>query len=93
MDYAAQQALTACGTCGLQESQHQGAVDEAVALDVLAALGGACRHFSISEAALRYQRHLNIAQQGPQPWQRRRKSGPVCGRCGNRGHQREKCPL
>jgi len=88
MDPAKQRALTACGTCGHQEWEHQGSVGEGEQLDVLAALGGACRQFTISDAALAYQRHLAIANGGSG-----RKRGPRCERCGYRGHTKQGCPL
>lgn len=87
MDLAKQQALSACGTCGHQEWEHQGTSGEGEALDVLAALGGACTHFTLSPAALAYQKHLAIANSG------KGKPGPPCGRCGNRGHAKKDCPL
>ena len=88
MDFAKQQALTACGTCGHQEREHQGGAEDGEAMDVLAALGGACRHFTVSQAALDYAKHLEIANKrtGNHP-------GPRCGRCGNRGHQKKDCVL
>ena len=101
MDFAAQQAIDACGTCGQPERAHQlptgGSAQEAA--DVLFALAGggfalaageavACSHFVISDAALRYQRHLNIANS-----RAGRKPGPRCGRCLQRGHTEEKCVL
>jgi hypothetical protein len=89
MDFAKQRAISACGTCGHQEWEHLGAVDEAESLDVLAALGGACRHFTVSDAAFTYQRHLAIAQQRSG----RRRNGPRCSRCGNRGHEKGNCVL
>ena len=87
MDPAKQQALTACGTCGHQEWEHQGSGAEGEQLDILAALGGACDHYTASAAALAYQKHLAIANSG------RGRPGPRCGRCGNRGHKKENCPL
>ena len=87
MDFAKQQALTACGTCGHQERDHQGSAEDTEALDVLAALGGACTHYTLSAAALAYQKHLAIANSG------KGKPGPPCTRCGNRGHKKENCPL
>jgi hypothetical protein len=88
MDPAKQRALTACGTCGHQEWEHQGSVGEGEQLDVLAALGGACRHFTVSDAALAYARHLEIANKRPG-----KTPGPRCERCGNRGHQKKDCVL
>jgi hypothetical protein len=88
MDYAGQQALTACGTCGQPESAHQAPVGENEQLAVLAALGGPCTNFTVSEAALSYQKHLAMANSGTG-----RKQPPRCGRCGNRGHTKERCPL
>jgi hypothetical protein len=89
MDFEKQKALTACGTCGHQEWEHQGAAGDGDALDVLAALGGACRHFTISAAALAYAKHLAIANSPANG----RKPGPRCQRCGNRGHTKKDCPL
>lgn len=97
MDHAAQEAIHACGTCGRPEREHQFArpgqagSDEAL---ILFALGGggpngaACTNFVISEAALRYQKHLNIAN-----GRAGRKPGPRCTRCALRGHTKENCPL
>ena len=103
MDFAAQQAIDACGTCGRSEREHQ--FPEAgdaggVVADVLFALAGGtaaiaageqvtCTHFTISDAALRYQRHLNVANALPPG----RRIPARCGRCRNRGHRTENCPL
>ena len=87
MDAAHQRALSACGTCGHQESEHQGSAGEGEQLDILAALGGACAHFTLSAAALAYAKHLAIANKGTG------KPGPLCRRCGNRGHLKKDCPL
>lgn len=88
MDFAKQQALTACGTCGHQERDHQGSTEDAEALDVLAALGGACGHYTIPQAALDYAKHLEIANK-----RRGKTPGPRCTRCGNRGHVKKDCVL
>lgn len=91
MDAAKQAAISACGRCGYDERSHQhvsGTDEEAVA--VLMALGGPCMQFTASAAALAYQRHLAMAARAPKPGGRR---GPICGRCGNRGHVKELCPL
>jgi hypothetical protein len=91
MDASKQQAIGACGRCGHDERSHQHATgtDEEAIL-VLAALGGPCPKFVISDAALAYQRHLALASRAPRPGGRR---GPICQRCGNRGHPKELCPL
>lgn len=91
MDYAKQQALSACGNCGRQEWEHQGTAEDADALLVLAALGGACSHFIVSQAALDYARHLAIANSTP-PKDGRKPAGR-CQRCGNRGHAKKDCPF
>lgn len=91
MDAAKQAAISACGTCGYDERAHQhaaGTDEEAIA--VLVALGGPCARFTVSAAALAYQKHLAMAARQPRPGGRR---GPICGRCGNRGHARESCPF
>lgn len=92
MDTAKQLAIEQCGRCGHGERAHQhatGTDQEAIA--VIMALGGPCQSFTASDAALAYQRHLALAQQPPRrPGGRR---GQLCGRCGNRGHAREVCPL
>lgn len=96
MDFALQQALQACGSCGRPERDHQFPAAEGMTevADVLFALGGggsngaACTHFTISDAALRYQRHLNIANG------RAGRGNPQrCGRCALRGHATANCPL
>lgn len=96
MDAAKQQAITACGTCGQPEDAHK--FDGGIArgdLALFAALGGPCTRFTVSDAAVIYQKHLAIA--GSREPQRRPgrvgKRGPLCGRCGNRGHQTKDCPL
>jgi hypothetical protein len=102
MDFAAQAAIDACGTCGQTERSHQfpepgDALSEASM--VLFALAGGqaaiaageavtCTHYVISEAALRYQAHLNIAN-----GRAGRRQGPRCARCCLRGHVKENCPL
>lgn len=91
MDFAKQEAIAACG-CGWSERAHQIPRGDPELLDVRPADGAAapepCGHFHISAAALTYARHLSIAASAPGGGQ-----GPVCGRCGNRGHGREVCPL
>lgn len=96
MDPAKQQAITACGTCGQPEDAHK--FDGGISRDDLAlfaALGGPCTRFVVSDAAVIYVKHLAIA--GSREPQRRPgrvgKRGPLCGRCGNRGHLKENCPL
>lgn len=92
MDYAKQQQLSACGTCGYPERDHQAPAGEADSLLVLAALGGACDHFTVSREAMNYQLHLARAD-GKRRRGRGRVCGRVCGRCGLCGHRRESCPL
>jgi hypothetical protein len=91
MDEAKRRAIEACGRCGHDERAHQHATgtDEESIL-VLAALGGPCPRFVVSDAALAYQKHLALAARPPKPGGRR---GQICARCGNRGHAKEGCPL
>ena len=92
MRAAKQAAIGECGRCGHDERSHQhstGTDPDDIA--VLAALGGPCSAFVVSDAALAYQRHLALA--GSDPKRRGGRRGVVCRRCGNRGHSREACPL
>lgn len=96
MDFAAQQAIDACGYCSRPERDHQVPAEENAdqAAAILFALGGgegsgvACAHYVISDAALAYQRHLAIAN-----GRAGRRQPQRCGRCGQRGHKKESCPL
>jgi hypothetical protein len=91
MDAAKQAAISTCGRCGHDERSHQHATGtDQESILVLAALGGPCQQFVISDAALTYQRHLAMAARTPK---RGGKRGQLCGRCGNRGHARESCPF
>jgi hypothetical protein len=90
-------AIETCGTCGHPERahQHQTGTDEEAIL-VMAALGGPCPRFTVSDAAVTYQKHLAITnnrapkrQNGGQIGKRK----ALCKRCGNRGHGAENCPL
>jgi ribosomal protein S27AE len=96
MDAAKRLAIGACGRCGQPEAAHwHPAGDDPEALAVLAALGGACQHFTASDASLRYQQHLAIASHRA-PTRRLGALGKrpqLCGRCGYRGHSKENCPL
>lgn len=97
MDAAQQHAIAACGTCGHPEDAHDHAAGEDPdALGVIAALGGACTHFTVSAAAMRYQQHLAIADSRPPrrtPGGRAGTRSPLCPRCGHRGHRKDDCPL
>jgi len=95
MDFAAQQAIDACGSCGRPEREHQLPAGDGDAGEVAAVLfaiagqsGTACAHYVASDAALRYQRFLAIAN-----WRPGRRQAGRCSRCGNRGHGRKDCPL
>jgi len=84
-------AIHACGTCHQPEDAHKYRSGESEdAMGVLAALGGPCTHFTVSDAALTYQRHLAIAARAPQPRGRR---AQLCPLCGYRGHGRAACPF
>ena len=87
MDFAKQQAITACGTCGFQEDDHPTAVGVTGRLDVLIEPGRPCGHYRVPPAAMAYAQHLAIAN-GPGE-----KQGPPCPRCTNRGHRKEDCVL
>jgi hypothetical protein len=91
MDPAKQHAIAACGRCGHDERAHEHATGtDPEAIAVLTALGGPCAQFTVSAAALRYQKHLAMAGSAPRRGGAR---GAICGRCGTRGHPRELCPL
>lgn len=98
MDAAQRAAIAACGTCGQPEEAHQHPIGEDPdAIAVIAALGGACSHYTVSDAAMRYQRHLAITDHraparkpGGGPISKR---PPLCTNCGHRGHRKEDCPL
>ena len=96
MDPAKQAAINACGNCGQPEDahKHRTGTDNAD-LDLFAALGGACTHFVVSDAALAYQQHLALAARDPAPRYGgpRGKRRPLCQRCLRRGHRKEDCPL
>jgi hypothetical protein len=95
MDAAKRQAITGCGRCGQPEDAHKFGRDASPDdLALFAALGGPCPAFVASDASVIYARHLAIAGRDPvrRPG-RVGKRGPLCGRCGNRGHQKENCPL
>jgi hypothetical protein len=92
MDAAKRQAIESCGRCGQSERAHQNAAGTDPAdVALFAALGGACPQFTISDAALAYQRHLALAARPPR--QRGGRRGQLCRRCANRGHSAENCPL
>jgi len=97
MDPAKQRAIEACGNCGQPERAHQFRTGtDAKTLDVLAALGGPCTQFVVSDAVVIYQKHLAIANnRAPERRTDGRlgKRAPLCERCGNRGHRKENCPL
>jgi hypothetical protein len=86
--------LATCGRCGQPEDAHKYATGEdEEAINVLAALGGPCTRFVVSDAAVLYQKYLAITDnRAPQ-----RKPGtigkrnPLCRRCGHR--QQGECPL
>lgn len=96
MDPAKQNAISGCGRCGQPEDAHKHSVstDEAD-LEVFAALGGPCTAFVVSDAAVIYAKHLAIADSREPQRARGRigKRGPLCARCGHRGHRKENCPL
>ena len=86
MDAAKRAAIEACGRCGLPETahQHKTGTGEA-ALDVFAALGGACTRFVASDAAVIYQRHLALADGEPHRGPGKvGKRHPLCTRCSRR---------
>ena len=93
---AKRQAINGCGNCGQPEDAHQHAsgTDEGD-LQLFAALGGPCTQFVASDAAIIYTKHLAIANNREPARKPGRigKRGPLCGRCGNRGHAKEACPL
>jgi hypothetical protein len=97
MDSAKQLAIEACGTCGRPEREHQAAAGEGEQLDILAALGqpvgAACAHFTVSDAAVIYQKYLAISgNRAPQRQPGRvGKRVPFCRRCGQR--HRGECVL
>lgn len=96
MDAAKQQAITACGNCGQPEDAHKfhgGIGQDDLAL--FAALGGPCTRFTASDAAVIYAKHLAIADNREPRYQPGRvgRRGPLCTRCGHRGHLKETCPL
>ena len=97
MDQAKRQAIETCGRCGHDERAHQhktGEDEEAIA--VIAALGGPCPKFVVSDAAVVYQKHLAITDNrdpGRRPGGPIGKRPPLCARCGHRGHRKEDCPL
>jgi hypothetical protein len=96
MDPAKRRAIEACGSCGQPESAHQHKTGTGTAdLDLFAALGGACPRFVASDAAVIYAKHLAIANNREPAYRPGRvgKRGPLCTRCFNRGHTKEKCPL
>ena len=96
MDPAKQQAIEACGNCGQPESAHQfRSGTDAGDVTLFAALGGPCPKFAASDAAVIYQKHLAITNNREPGRQSGRvgKRGPLCTRCLNRGHTKEKCPL
>lgn len=91
MDAAKQQAIGACGRCGHDERSHEHATGtDLESIAVLTALGGPCAQFTVSGAALRYQKHLAMTARPPR---RTGQRAPICHRCGNRGHLKESCPL
>lgn len=80
-------AVSECGRCHQPETAHwysagTAAEDQAV----IAALGGACTQFAVSDAALAYQQYLGIAGGAPVriPGRPRAKRTPLCRRCGYR---------
>lgn len=96
MDAAKQRAISACGTCGQSEEAHQHRTGtDSGELDIFAALGGACTHFVVSDAALAYAQHLALAARDPAPayGKPRRRRPQMCPRCLNRGHRKEDCPI
>jgi len=95
MDAAKSQAINACGRCKQSEEAHKWrAGTDPGDLALFAALGGPCPSFVASDAAVIYQKHLALASQAParKPGHVG-KRGPLCRRCGNRGHRKEDCPL
>jgi len=97
VDVDKRRAIQACGRCGQPEGAHQyktGTDQEAIA--VIAALGGACPRFVVSDVAVIYQKHLAITDNRAPV---RRPGGPLgkraglCRRCGHRGHAVEGCPF
>jgi len=91
VDDTKRRAIAACGRCGQDERAHQHATGtEEESILVLAALGGPCPQFVVSDAALTYQRHLAMAARQPRPGGRR---GQLCPLCGYRGHGRADCPF
>jgi hypothetical protein len=98
MDEKTRREIFACARpgCGLPEDAHKNPVGtDAELLGALTALGGACDHYVLSDRALQYQAHLNIAGRDPAPRYGgpRPKRGRLCGRCGQRGHKPENCVI
>jgi hypothetical protein len=94
MDAAKQRAIEACGTCGQPEDAHKGKRDDADALLILAALGGACNRYVASDASVIVQRYLGITA-GREPQRGPGKVGkrlPLHQACGQR-HQPGSCPF
>jgi hypothetical protein len=90
MDTAKAQAITACGRpgCGYPEDAHKFRSDtEPDGIAVLAALGGPCAAFVVSDAAVIYLKHLAITDNRAP---RRRPDGsigkrlPLHDACGHR---------
>jgi hypothetical protein len=87
MDAAKRQAIEACGQCGHPERDHQhktGTSGEDIA--VLAALGGPCPRFVVSDAAVIYEKYLAIVDNRQPRWRPGRvgKRNPLCPRCARR---------
>jgi hypothetical protein len=80
VDLSEQLAIQECGRCHRSEREHQGGDPETLA--VLEALGGACTHFAVSQAAL-----AKVKRQARAP-----RVAPICSRCGAKGHEKPNCP-
>ena len=96
MDAAKLRAIHECGNCHQPEEAHWHKTGTGTGeLALFAALGGACTHFVVSDAALAYQQHLALADRDPQPRYGgpRARRRPLCERCGRRGHQVKDCTL
>jgi hypothetical protein len=97
MDTSRQNAITSCGRCGQPEDAHKHKTGtDPEDIETMSVLGGPCSAFVVSDAAVIYLKRLAITDNraprrrpgGPIP-----KRGQICGRCGHRGHPKEKCPL
>ena len=85
MDPAKQRAIEACGNCGQPRALTSTRPAPADDLELFAALGGACPRFTVSDAAVIYQKYLAISDHR-EPARKPGRIGkrPLCADCGHR---------